>query len=114
MLAPEPGERMLEVGPGTGYYTLDVAEWVGPEGAVEILDVQQEMLDHTMRRAAERGLANVTPTLADATGDALRGRRASTPPTWSPCSGEIPDQDAAAARARAACSSPAAAWWSAS
>lgn len=67
ILAPEPGERVLEVGPGTGYYTLDVAERVGPEGSVEILDLQQEMLDHAMRRAAERGLANVTPTLADAT-----------------------------------------------
>jgi SAM-dependent methyltransferase len=67
ILAPEPGERVLEVGPGTGYYTLDVAEAVGRGGSVEILDVQQEMLDHTMRRAAERGLANVTPTLADAT-----------------------------------------------
>jgi hypothetical protein len=28
VLAPQPGERILEVGPGTGYYTLDVAEWV--------------------------------------------------------------------------------------
>ncbi len=63
-----PGERILEVGPGTGYYTLDVAEWTGEEGSVEILDVQREMLDHTMRRAAEVGLGNVHPTQADATG----------------------------------------------
>jgi SAM-dependent methyltransferase len=67
ILDPQPGERVLEVGPGTGYYTLDVAARVGREGSVEILDVQQEMLDHTMRRAGEAGLANVTPTLADAT-----------------------------------------------
>jgi len=66
-LAAMPGERILEVGPGTGYYTLDVAEWVKPEGEVDILDLQREMLDHTMRRAGERGLANVTPTQADAT-----------------------------------------------
>ncbi len=45
------GERMLEIGPGTGYYTLDMAEWVGPEGTVEIFDIQQELLDHTMGRA---------------------------------------------------------------
>ena len=31
ILDPKPGERVLEVGPGTGYYTLDVAEWVGSE-----------------------------------------------------------------------------------
>jgi ubiquinone/menaquinone biosynthesis C-methylase UbiE len=68
VLDPSPGERVLEVGPGTGYYTLDVAEWVGPEGVVEIFDLQQEMLDHTLRRAGERGLENVIPTRGDATG----------------------------------------------
>ena len=67
VLAPQPGERVLEIGPGTGYYTLDLAEWVGPDGRVEIFDLQQEFLDHVMRRAGERGLANVTPTQGDAT-----------------------------------------------
>ncbi len=67
VLAPEPGERLLEIGPGTGYYTLDLAEWVGPEGRVEIFDLQQEFLDHVSGRAAERGLANVVPTQGDAT-----------------------------------------------
>jgi protein-L-isoaspartate O-methyltransferase len=67
VLRPEPGERILEIGPGTGYYTLDMAEWVGPEGKVEIFDLQREFLDHTVGRAGERGLANVVPTLGDAT-----------------------------------------------
>jgi SAM-dependent methyltransferase len=67
ILDPKAGDRILEVGPGTGYYTLDVAEWVKPDGEVEILDLQPEMLDHTMRRAGERGLVNVTPTHSDAT-----------------------------------------------
>src|SRR5215212_10408161 len=49
ILAPKPGERLLEVGPGTGYYALHVARWLEPGGALDILDVQQEMLDHTMR-----------------------------------------------------------------
>jgi ubiquinone/menaquinone biosynthesis C-methylase UbiE len=66
VLRPEPGERVLEIGPGTGYYTLDLAQWIGPEGAVEIFDLQQEFLDHVGRRAAERGLANVRPTQGDA------------------------------------------------
>ena len=90
-----PGERVLEVGPGTGYYTLDVADWVGPDGAVYILDVQQEMLDHTMRRRAqERGLSNITPTLADAT--AMPYEDASFDAAYLvTVLGEIPDQDAA-------------------
>lgn len=66
ILEPEPGERVLEIGPGTGYYTLDLAEWVGSGGSVEIFDLQQEFLDHTMRRAAERGLSHVKPTRGDA------------------------------------------------
>jgi ubiquinone/menaquinone biosynthesis C-methylase UbiE len=74
VLAPRAGERILEIGPGTGYYTLDMAEWLAPGsgdpgggGTVEIFDLQQEFLDHVMGRAAERGLANVVPTQGDAT-----------------------------------------------
>jgi ubiquinone/menaquinone biosynthesis C-methylase UbiE len=67
VMRPEAGERVLEIGPGTGYYTLDIAEWVGSEGTVEIFDLQQEFLDHTMARAAERGHENVVPTRGDAT-----------------------------------------------
>src|SRR5213592_26578 len=50
VLAPQPGERLLEVGPGTGYYALPVADWLGAGGRLDLLDIQQEMLDHTMRR----------------------------------------------------------------
>ena len=94
ILEPQPGERVLEIGPGTGYYTLDLAAWVGEEGAIEIFDIQQEMLDHTIRAAAERGLLNVNPTRGDAqelgwdddTFDAA---------ILITVLGEIPDQDAA-------------------
>lgn len=67
VLQPESGERVLEIGPGTGYYTLDMAEWLGPDGRVEIFDLQQKFLDHVSSRAAERGLQNVVPTQGDAT-----------------------------------------------
>ena len=66
VLAPAAGERILEIGPGTGYYTLDLAEWVGEDGRIEIFDLQQDFLDHTMGRAGERGLTNLTPTQGDA------------------------------------------------
>jgi ubiquinone/menaquinone biosynthesis C-methylase UbiE len=67
VLRPQPGERLLEIGVGTGYYSLDMAEWVGPEGKLELFDLQQEFLDHVMRAAAERGLTNLVPTQGDAT-----------------------------------------------
>ena len=94
VLEARPGERILEVGPGTGYYTLDVAERVKPDGRVDILDLQREMLDHTMRRAGERGLANVTPTQSDATSMPYEDG-AFDAAYLVTVLGEIPDQDAA-------------------
>ncbi len=63
ILAPRLGERILEVGPGTGYYSLSVAASVSPGGS---LDVQRGMLDHTVEKSRENGVFNTTPTLADA------------------------------------------------
>jgi ubiquinone/menaquinone biosynthesis C-methylase UbiE len=67
VLRPQPGERLLELGVGTGYYSCELAEWIAPEGALELFDLQQEFLDHTMRAAKERGLTNLVPTRGDAT-----------------------------------------------
>ncbi|HKH40302.1 MAG TPA: class I SAM-dependent methyltransferase [Solirubrobacterales bacterium] len=94
ILEPTPGERLLEVGPGTGYYTLDVAEWVKPDGLLDILDLQPEMLAHTMRRAGERGLSNVTPTQSDATAMPYDDGTFDAAFLVTVL-GEIPDQDAA-------------------
>jgi ubiquinone/menaquinone biosynthesis C-methylase UbiE len=65
-LAPAAGERVLEVGPGTGYYALPVARWLGDDGRLDVLDIQQEMLDHTLRRAADEGMSNIFGERADA------------------------------------------------
>jgi ubiquinone/menaquinone biosynthesis C-methylase UbiE len=66
ILSPEPGKRVLEVGPGTGYYSLHAARWLEPDGTLEVLDIQQEMLDHTMRRAQALSISNIIPTRGDA------------------------------------------------
>jgi ubiquinone/menaquinone biosynthesis C-methylase UbiE len=94
VLDPRPGERLLEIGPGTGYYTLDLAEWVGHEGVVEIFDLQQEMLDHTIRRARERGLWNVNPTQGDAQELPYKADSFDAAVLITTL-GEIPDQEAA-------------------
>ena len=94
ILDPKAGERVLEVGPGTGYYALPVAGWLEPGGRLEVVDVQQEMLDHTLERAREQGIGNIAPTLADARSlpfgdDSFDGAYLVT------VLGEIPDQGAA-------------------
>jgi ubiquinone/menaquinone biosynthesis C-methylase UbiE len=65
-LEPKPGETLLEVGPGTGYYTIPAARRLAPGGRLCVFDIQQEMLDHTMRRAAANGVTNIEPTRGDA------------------------------------------------
>jgi SAM-dependent methyltransferase len=94
VLEPRPGERLLEIGPGTGYYTLELAKWVGAEGGIEIFDLQQEMLDHTLRRAAEAGVANVGATQGDAQ-ELPYGDASFDAALLVATLGEIPDQDAA-------------------
>ena len=64
-LQPRPGERVLEIGPGTGYYTFEMAGRLDG-GQVDIFDIQQEMIDHVMREADRRGVTNVVPALGDA------------------------------------------------
>lgn len=61
MLEPASGERLLELGPGTGVYTLPVARAIAPTGQVEAIDIQQEMLDALARRAHLHGLDNIRP-----------------------------------------------------
>src|SRR4051794_29603963 len=64
-LGPQPGEQALEIGPGTGYYSLDVAGRLG-DGKLAIFDIQQEFLDHTVRAGTERGISNIEPARGDA------------------------------------------------
>ncbi|HUN38510.1 MAG TPA: methyltransferase domain-containing protein [Trebonia sp.] len=77
MLDPQPGERMLEIGPGTGLQALHVARQLTGHGRLDIVDIQDEMLSHVMRRASEQNAernadqgaeqnANIVPTRADA------------------------------------------------
>jgi SAM-dependent methyltransferase len=66
LLQPRSGERILEIGPGVGIHALPVAATLRPDGVLDVLDVQQEMLDDLMRRAARRHLTNIVPLQGDA------------------------------------------------
>lgn len=62
----EPGERILDVGCGTGTTTLPLAETVGERGQVLGVDISEPMLSIARRRVAERRVPNVSLLLADA------------------------------------------------
>ncbi len=96
ILRPAEGERILEIGPGTGYYSLDLAEWIGPGGTLEVFDIQQEMLDHTTGRATEAGITNVVPTQGDAA-DLPYENDSVDAVVLTTVLGEIPDGDRALA-----------------
>ncbi len=68
--APRPGERVLDIGCGTGTTTLALAERVGAEGAVTGLDISQPMLALARERA--KGRANVKFVEADASAHVFR------------------------------------------
>jgi ubiquinone/menaquinone biosynthesis C-methylase UbiE len=52
-----PGDKVLEVGPGMGFFTVPLARAVGEEGRVVCVDVQPRMLRGLSRRLEKRGLA---------------------------------------------------------
>ncbi|MDA0253347.1 MAG: methyltransferase domain-containing protein [Planctomycetota bacterium] len=57
------GQRVCDLGSGNGFYTLQLARQVGPEGLVYAVDIQPEMLRMLARRAAAAGLTNIRPIL---------------------------------------------------
>src|SRR3954447_5953899 len=92
LLEPGPGERVLEIGPGTGYYAVDVAAQL-EGGSLAVFDIQQEFLDHTVRAGVERGVGNIEPSLGDA--QRLPYEDESFDAAYLvTVLGEIPDQDA--------------------
>jgi ubiquinone/menaquinone biosynthesis C-methylase UbiE len=66
ILQPRPGERLLEIGPGTGLQSLAVAPRLGPDGRLDVLDIQQQMLDHVTQRAERNGIGSIVPARSDA------------------------------------------------
>jgi ubiquinone/menaquinone biosynthesis C-methylase UbiE len=49
---------VLEPGPAMGFFTLELARLVGPQGRVVAIDLQEKMLAALRRRAGRAGLAD--------------------------------------------------------
>ena len=62
-----PGQRVLEVGPGTGRLLIPAAQRVLPGGEVVGIDIQPGMVERLRERARRAQVSNLTAILGDAT-----------------------------------------------
>jgi SAM-dependent methyltransferase len=60
LLAPyvREGMTVLEPGPGMGFFTLPLAQFVGPHGKVIAVDIQPKMLEKLRERAVRAQIAD--------------------------------------------------------
>ena len=62
-----PGQRVLEVGPGTGRLLIPAAQRVLPGGEAVGIDIQPGMVERLRERARRAQVSNLTAILGDAT-----------------------------------------------
>lgn len=60
-----PGMTVLEVGPGTGTYTMGAARCVGEGGKIVAVDIEPRIIQRVNRRAEAEGLTNIEARVAD-------------------------------------------------
>jgi ubiquinone/menaquinone biosynthesis C-methylase UbiE len=65
MAAVKPGAHVLDVAAGAGDQTIDIAERVGPRGAVLATDLSPEILHYAQRNVAQAGHRNVETKVCD-------------------------------------------------
>jgi demethylmenaquinone methyltransferase/2-methoxy-6-polyprenyl-1,4-benzoquinol methylase len=61
-----PGQAVLEVGCGTGYFTVPAARLIGNEGRMVAIDILQQSVDLVECKVQAAGLTNVRVLKADA------------------------------------------------
>ena len=66
-MALKPGQRILEIGPGSGRLLIPAAERIQPDGKAVGIDIQPGMIDRLSQRAIEQGVTNLVAIVGDAT-----------------------------------------------
>lgn len=61
------GSTVADIGAGAGWFTIQLARRVGPNGVVYAEDIQRQMLEAIRRRVSREGLQNVHTVLGTGT-----------------------------------------------
>jgi len=67
ILGLKDGDRVADVGCGTGYFARRMAGRVAPRGTIYAEDIQPEMLERVRTRAKEDGISNIRTVLGTET-----------------------------------------------
>jgi len=67
----KPGQKVLEVGCGPGFFTIPAAKLVEKEGFVYAVDVHPLAIKRVQKKIQREGIKNVTPILANASDTGL-------------------------------------------
>jgi ubiquinone/menaquinone biosynthesis C-methylase UbiE len=62
----QPGMTVLEIGPGTGTYTVAAARRVGEKGRVVAIDIEPKMVYRVRKKMGKEGVTNIEGQVADA------------------------------------------------
>ena len=68
----KPGQKVLEVGCGPGFFTIPAAKIVGKEGFVYAVDVHPLAIERVKEKSEKEGIKNVKPILANASDTGLQ------------------------------------------
>ena len=70
----KPGQKVLEVGCGPGFFTIPAAKMMGEEGVVYAVDVHPLAVERVKEKIEKDGIKNVKPILANASDTGLPDR----------------------------------------
>jgi protein-L-isoaspartate(D-aspartate) O-methyltransferase len=75
LLSPAPGERVLEIGTGSGYNAALLAELVGPAGTVTTVELDPDLATRARETLEELGYRNVRVVAGDGSRDVLHAEQ---------------------------------------
>jgi ubiquinone/menaquinone biosynthesis C-methylase UbiE len=70
-LGLKPGDRVVDIGAGSGLFCPALAKAVAPGGKVYAVEIEQGLIDYIAERASQLNLTNIQPVLGQFTDPAL-------------------------------------------